>query len=270
MTPDTSLRAVVLDLDGTLYRGSTPIPGASEVVARLRRAGFSIHFFSNNPSRTPGAYVERLASMGVSATESEVLTAGTLTASYLADDHAGERCYVVGTDDLRAQLRRAGVAVTTDPAEVDVLVGSWTDDFDYGTMTTVLRAAESDTPFVGTDPDRTFPSDDGPLPGSGAIVAALAGVLDRDPDLVVGKPSDYAVAAVLDAVDASPGDCLVVGDRLSTDVRLGERAGTTTALVLSGVTDRADVEASSIRPDYVLDSVADLDRVAGLDRVFDE
>ncbi|MFC6973736.1 HAD-IIA family hydrolase [Halomicroarcula sp. GCM10025709] len=109
----------------------------------------------------------------------------------------------------------------------------------------------------GTDPDRTFPDENGdPVPGSGAIIRAVAGVLDRDPDRILGKPSEVAVAAALERLGCPAEDCLVVGDRLETDIRMGEQSGMTTVLVTTGVSDRADVEHSDSRPDYVVDSLA--------------
>jgi 4-nitrophenyl phosphatase len=120
-------------------------------------------------------------------------------------------------------------------------------------------ALEGDVPFVGTDPDMTVPVDEGcTVPGSGAILNAIAGVAGREPDRVMGKPSEEAVRTVREALGCAPEECLVVGDRLDTDIALGERAGMTTVLVLSGVTRRAEVADSAVTPDHVLDSLADL------------
>lgn len=260
--------SVVLDLDGTVYRGGDPVPGAADAVRRLRDAGLSVLFVSNNPSRSPATYVERLRSMGIPAEEREVLTAGTLTATYLRDYHPGADCYVVGTDDLRAQLRAAGVSVVEDSAAMDVLVGSWDDGFDYDTLVTVLRSVDPDTPFVGTDPDMTFPGSDGDLyPGTGAILHALSGVLDRKPDVIAGKPSERAVGAILDRLNVPAEEVLVVGDRLETDVRMGQRADMETALVLSGVTDRADLTDATVEPDHVLPDLSAVDRLLESSRV---
>jgi 4-nitrophenyl phosphatase len=129
--------------------------------------------------------------------------------------------------------------------------------------------ADDDTAFVGTDPDRTIPGDDGPMPGSGALLEAVRATTGREPT-VVGKPSPHAAAAVADHLDVAPEECLLVGDRLDTDVRLGTDAGMTTALVLSGVTDRDAAARADPDPDHVLDSVADLpallDAVSGRTR----
>ncbi|APW98763.1 HAD family hydrolase [Halobiforma lacisalsi AJ5] len=116
-------------------------------------------------------------------------------------------------------------------------------------------------PFYGTDPDATIPVENGTIPGSGAILAAMEAVAGREPDAVLGKPSDVAADAALDRLGVAPESVLVVGDRLDTDIALGNRAGMTTAVVLSGVTDRATLEESPIQPDYVLESLGEVERL---------
>jgi 4-nitrophenyl phosphatase len=118
--------------------------------------------------------------------------------------------------------------------------------------------------FVGTDPDMVIPAAEGDIPGSGAVIHAIAGVAGRDPDIVLGKPSAPARELVLSTLGVDPRECLVVGDRLDTDIAFGVNAGMTTALVRTGVTDDADLATADIEPDYVLDSLADLGAVDGL------
>jgi ribonucleotide monophosphatase NagD (HAD superfamily) len=147
-----------------------------------------------------------------------------------------------------------------DPTAAGVLVASWDREFDYDDMTDGLRGlADPTTTFVGSDPDRTVPASGGrSVPGSGAIIGAVAAVADRDPDRVMGKPSPEAIDAVRDALGVSPGECLLVGDRLDTDIAMGERAGMTTALVLTGAADRDDVADADVTPDHVLDGIGDV------------
>lgn len=250
---------VVFDLDGTVYRGADPLPGAREAIRACRRAGIQPLFFSNNPTKSAAAYVERLDGMGIEARAEEVRSAGSVTTAFLADNHPGAAHFVVGTEGLVSQMRAADLRVVDDAEAADVVVGSWDDSFDYGTMVGVLRGLDDDTTFVGTDPDRVIPAGGGEFaPGSGAIINAMAGVADREPDRILGKPSPEAVDSVLTALDCDPADVLVVGDRLDTDIALGERAGMRTALVLSGVTDRSDLADSEVSPDHVLDSIAEV------------
>ncbi|AQL41344.1 HAD family hydrolase [Halorientalis sp. IM1011] len=253
-------RGVVLDLDGTVYRGGELLPGAAETVDAIRELGLSLCCFSNNPTKTRAAYVDRLAGLEIEIDESEVLSAGTVTTDYLVDEHAGDDCFLIGSPGLREQLVDAGVSLTDEPTTADVVVASWDREFDYDDMTDGLRALEDpSTAFVGSDPDRTVPASGGrSVPGSGAIIGAVAAVADRDPDRVLGKPSPESIAAVEDAIGVAPGECLLVGDRLDTDIAMGERAGMTTALVLTGAADRDDVAESDVRPDHVLDGIGDV------------
>jgi HAD superfamily hydrolase (TIGR01450 family) len=251
-----TLRGVVLDLDGTVYHGDNVLPGVDGLVAAVRARDCSLCFFSNNPIHDSDDYVQRLQGLGVDARPGEACSSGVVTSEYLHTEHAGEDVFVIGSDAVRDQVRETAAELTDEPAAADVLLASWTDGFHYRNLVDALRAVDDDTAFLGTDPDRTFPDENGdPVPGSGAIIRAVAGVLDRDPDHVLGKPSDVAVAATLERLDCAAEECLIVGDRLDTDIRMGERSGMTTVLVTTGVSSRADIEHSDIRPDHVVDSL---------------
>ncbi len=254
----------IVDLDGTVYRGQSLVPGARRGVEALRNAGVDICFFSNNPTKSREAFADRLAGMGLTVAPDAIESAATVTAEYLATEHATDRIFLVGSSGLRAQLEEAGLALTDDPVACDVLVASYDHGFDYDDMTDGLRALETGAAFVGTDPDVTIPTERGAVPGSGAIINAIAGVAEREPDIVVGKPSERALAAALSGFDAAPEDCLVVGDRLDTDIAMGARGGLETALVLTGTSNRELLVASDIDPDHVLDSLGDIERL--LDR----
>jgi 4-nitrophenyl phosphatase len=252
-------RGVVLDVDGTVVRGDEPIPGAAEGLDRLGRAGLRRLFVSNNPTKRPPAYAERLRRAGFDAHPDEIVTAGTITTDYLAEHHAGDALFVVGEDALVDQLTDAGLTVVVDETRADTVVVSIDRTFDYDRLSTALRACDDESvTLVGTDPDMVIPAAEGDLPGSGAIINAVAGVVGRDPDVMLGKPSEPAQRIVRERLGLPPADCLVVGDRLDTDIALGERAGMTTVLVRTGVTDDRDLERSDVRPDHVLDSLGDV------------
>ncbi|MFB6118691.1 HAD-IIA family hydrolase [Halosegnis sp.] len=249
---------VVLDLDGTVYRGDTLLTGAREAIAWFRERGLGVAFVTNNPTRGAAGYVERLAAFGIDATAQSVLSAGTVTAEYLATHHPEAAIFVVGSDGLCEQMRAVGLRLTTDPDAAEVVITSHDYDFDYETLTQALWALETADVFYGTDPDRTYPGGDGrPYPGSGAITRSVAGVADRQPDRVLGKPS--SVVADLVAERLAPLErCLVVGDGLDTDIALGEQAGATTVLVTSGRSDRADVANADVTPDHVVETLGDV------------
>lgn len=254
-------RGAIVDLDGTVYRGGELVPGARSGVERLRTAGLDVLFFSNNPTRDASAYAEYLSERGIDVAPAEALSAGTVTTEYLRANHAEEPVFLVGADGLRRQLSAAGLELTDDPANASVLLASWTESFEYEDLQSAL-AIDDEATFLGTDPDRTWPAPDGAAqPGSGAIIRSIAGVLDRDPDAILGKPSEQALAAARDHLGVALSESLVVGDRPGTDLAMGERAGMTTVLVLSGSTTRADLATSSVEPDYVIDHLGEIGRV---------
>ncbi|CCQ36552.1 HAD superfamily hydrolase [Natronomonas moolapensis 8.8.11] len=254
----------VLDLDGTVYRGDKPISGALEAIERFRTAGIEPLFFSNNPTKSREAYTERLGGFGLDVDPGAVLSAGTVTTRYLVAEHADDTVFLIGDDGLRAQFEAEGVDLAADPTEADVLVASWTRAFEYDDMVAGYEALRSGATFYATDPDRLIPAAEGMTPGSGAIVNAVGGPLDRDPKKTLGKPSTEARRAALDALGCPAERCFVVGDRLNTDIELGERAGMTTVLVRTGIATDDDVSESAVQPDYVADSLADVPEVLEL------
>jgi 4-nitrophenyl phosphatase len=253
----------VLDVDGTVVRGDDPIPGAPAGYQRLREAGIEPLFVSNNPTKAPPAYVDRLGAAGYDADADRVITAGTVTTRYLSTHHGDDDLLCLGEPGLFEQFADAGLSTTDDVEAADALVASIDRDFDYDDLCTALWALDRGIPFVGTDPDIVIPASERDVPGSGAVIRAVAAVAEREPDVVLGKPSAPAIEMIRERLPCPPEECLVVGDRLNTDVALGARAGMTTVLVLSGVTDEATLAASDVTPDHVLDDLGQIDRVIG-------
>ncbi len=257
----SAFEGVVLDLDGTVYRGNEVVSGVIDAIAGLRRRGIETLFFSNNPTKSQEAYADHLGRLGIEAAPREILSAGTVTTRYLAEEHRGDAVFLIGGEGLEAQFEAAGIEPVTDATTADILVVSWTKSFGYSDLLAGYRALESGATFYGTDPDRLIPTAGGMAPGSGAIINAVAGTAECEPTKILGKPSVEAQHAALDALDVTPTRCLVVGDRLNTDIALGERAGMTTVLVKTGITTDADLKESDVRPDHVIDSLADIDSV---------
>lgn len=255
-------RGVVVDLDGTVYEGETLIPGVSDAIEQLRERGASVLFLTNNPTRTRESYAERLATMGIRVAPEELLSAGTVTTRYLSANHATDRVFVIGSPGLCEQFEHADIEMTDDPDAADVVVTSYDYSFGYEDLADGLWALDGAEAFVATDPDVVYPNDNGrPLPGSGAITNAVAGVAGRNPDVVLGKPAPETVDVVLEILDHQPDDYLIVGDKLDTDIEFGERAGMTTALVRSGISDQTSLAAANPQPDHVIDSLADINTI---------
>ncbi|QKY18998.1 HAD-IIA family hydrolase [Halolamina sp. CBA1230] len=263
-----SYHGAILDVDGTILRGEEPLPGADVGLATLDARGVRRLFVSNNPTRPPAAYAETLRRAGIDAEPDEILTAGASTVAYLGRHHAGETVYLVGERGLREQLENAGFDVVVagkhgNPERgVDVAVVSIDREFDYDTLTTAARTVRSEAlPIVGSDPDAVIPAAEGDVPGSGAMIAAVTGTVEREAEAVLGKPHAITRELALDRLDCDAADCLVIGDRLDTDIALGADAGMTTVLVRSGVTDDARIERSSVTPDHVVDDLSGIDAV---------
>lgn len=251
-------RAVVSDLDGTVYRGGRPLPGAVEALTRLRAAGIRVLFVSNNPTRTAEAYAERLTALGVPAQPTDVLTSGGVLAEWLLAEAKEARVLLVGEQSLHAELTGRGIDLVDSGRSADVVVASFDRTFDYAKWLEAFRGLRAGARFVTTNPDPTCPVDGGEVPDCGGIIAALEATTGRAVEVVVGKPSAVMARAALDRLQVEAYEALVVGDRLETDVRLGTRNGLDSALVLTGVTSRSDADTAADRPTYVLDGIAAL------------
>ena len=256
-------RGAVVDLDGTVVRGGELLPGAREGLAALRERTESVLFLTNNPTLPASDHARRLRDLGVEADADDVLTSADATVAYLREHHDGEPTFPIAESSIVDQFRTADLRLTEDPEAAEVVVAGYDREFHYRDLQDALDAMGDDTAFVGTDPDRTIPTSRGLAPGSGAIVRAVAGVTEREPDAVLGKPSETTARLAADRIGVPPEDCVLVGDRLETDVAMGERAGMTTVLVRTGVDGDDEVADSDVQPDFVLDSLGDVARLLG-------
>jgi NagD protein len=251
--------AYIFDLDGTLYLDDRPIPGAPETVQRLRARGARISFVTNNPLAGPAVYAQRLTEIGIPASPAEVITSVDALLDYLAARHPRATVLPVAERVVIESLRAAGHLVTDDPSSADVVVVSFDRTFDYAKLHGAYRAVrERGAAIVATNPDPYCPTADGGLPDCAAMLAAIEACTGAVAEAIVGKPSRQMVQTVLRRIDVDPARAAVVGDRLMTDVAMGQAAGAAGVLVLSGATRAADLDADPVTPDYVIDSVRDL------------
>jgi arabinose operon protein AraL len=254
--------AAILDLDGTVYLGDTLIPGVDRAISRLRTEVGPVRFLTNKTIDRRREYSEKLRRIGIDVDPSHVVSAGWVTAQYVSETYPEAEAFVVGEPPLLEEFEDAGVETTTETPG-DLVVASMDRTFDYDDLDIALRTLEPerDVPFLATHPDRTCPTESGAIPDAAGMIGAIEGVTGRTVDTVLGKPSRRMVETVLDDVGVDPTACLMVGDRIETDVLMGERAGMTTVLVLSGVTDRRTIRRADTDPDYVLDSLAEIDQL---------
>lgn len=268
---------LLVDLDGVVWIGREPIPGAPETLARLLEAGKRIVFVTNNPGRLPAAYAERLQGLGVAVGAERIVTAG-MVAARLAGDAAGPggSAFVIGGTPLKEMVAATGTAVLADEVgrEADVVVVSGHRGFDYEELLTAKLALDRGAAFFATSHDPTMPMPGGEWPGTGSVLAAVETASGRRAE-IAGKPERHLFEMALDALASDPSPTsptrvsegtddvpkqprnlrvAMVGDRISSDIEGGRRAGLATILVLSG-TDSEDTAAAAPRPDH---TVADL------------
>ncbi|GAA5027044.1 HAD-IIA family hydrolase [Actinopolymorpha pittospori] len=254
-------RGVICDLDGTVYLSGRPVPGAVEALAEIRKEGVRVLFVSNNPLRDSDSYAERLSGLGIPTEPSDVLTSGAVMAEWFRAEAPGARVYLLGEESLRSELVRAGVTLVSEGTQAEVVVASFDRTFSYATWSEAFRGIRAGARFVATNPDATCPVEDGEVPDCGGIIAALEATTGVRVEAVAGKPSPLMLAAALERLGCAREEVLVVGDRVGTDIELGRAGGVATALVLTGITDRATAADLEPAPTYVLDSIAALPAV---------
>jgi HAD superfamily hydrolase (TIGR01457 family) len=246
--------AFLFDLDGVLYQGDEPIPGAPEAVAALRALGKGVAFVTNNSSRTPEAVAAKLRSVGIEAVAGEVETSGLTTAALLAERGVPD-AYVIGGEGVRRALADAGILVLEgDPDTAGAVVVGFDPEVDYAMLRRASLLVQAGVPFIATNPDASFPAGDGERwPGAGAIVAAVETTTGVRAE-VIGKPNPPIFRAALDR--AGGGRPLMIGDRLDTDIAGAVAAGWPSFLVLTGISTREDVRAYGFAPTYIWDDLS--------------
>lgn len=254
----STISAVVLDMDGVLWRGNDPLPAMQELFEWLTEASIPYALATNNSSRTRAMYVEKLAKMGVfGVPEACIITSGTATADYLQKHYpAGTPVHVLGMDGLRHMLTEAGFDVS-DKETPQVVVSGIDFEMTYERLKAAAMHIRAGADFIGTNPDKTFPNPEGLVPGAGSILAALQAATDREP-LVIGKPFEPMFRSALDVLGTPPENTLMVGDRLNTDIEGAQAAGLKTALLFTGVTTQADMATSDIWPDVAYEGLPEL------------
>jgi 4-nitrophenyl phosphatase len=254
MTTLADITHLIIDMDGVLYRGDEPLPGLGPFMAFLRERPIPFILATNNSTRTPQQYADKLARMDVAIIPSEVLTSGQATARFLARDYpAGTRVHVFGHDSLRQALTDEQFALADD--DVELVVASMDRNITYEKLKRASLLIRGGARFIATNLDPTAPGEEGLLPGTGSMIAALRTASETQPT-AIGKPEPTMFRLALDAMGAPAETTAVIGDRLDTDIMGGQRAGLTTILVLSGSSTRD--QAADYRPDFIYRDVADL------------
>lgn len=255
----TTLRGLIMDMDGVLYHGDKSIQGGREFLDFLHAQGIRYLLLTNNSTLTSEQYVTKLAGMNMHVTEADILTSADATASYLAHTAAaGTRMFVIGEGGLHTCLQKHGFVLVDDTDVAYVVVG-FDRQLTWEKLATATRAIRAGAHFVASNPDRTFPSESGLVPGAGATLAALEAATDVDP-LVIGKPETAIFQQALQRLGVQTSMTGVVGDGLQTDILGGKRAGLATILLLSGVTNEQQLAKAAPAPDLIFSDIAALHR----------
>jgi arabinose operon protein AraL len=259
----------VFDLDGTVYLGDRALPGAVEGIKELRRGGKRILFVSNKPLQPREVYAQKLTGIGIPTPVEDVITSAFVLGSYLAKQQPDLRFYVVGETPLGEELRRYGLNVVDDlpnqdqkqvmdPEGIDAVIVAFDRTLSYRKLNMAYQALCRGARFFATNADKVCPLPGGGIPDAGATIAALEHITGRQVELVAGKPSALITEVALDLLDLPPERCMMVGDRLETDILMGQKAGMMTTLVLTGITSLEDVSRSALAPTFVADKLSDL------------
>jgi arabinose operon protein AraL len=247
-------RGWLFDLDGTVYLGEALVPGAAETIAALRAAGRRVAFLSNKPLYTREDYADKLTRLGIAARADDVVNSSIVLARHLHRLDPGAPVFVIGEPPLIGELRAHGFEVRSD-ARVRWVVIAFDRTFDYAKLNTALQAVRGGARLIATNPDRTCPTAEGEIPDCAGMIAAVEAVTGHTVEVIVGKPSPIILEVALQTLGVPAADCVIVGDRIETDIVMGKRLGLVTVLVLTGITRPDDPRIAELRPDLVLPTI---------------
>lgn len=260
MIPET-INALILDMDGVLWRDTAPIGDLPAIFEHLQKRKIRVALASNNSTKTVNEFLEKLSGFGVKLGDWQILTASIATAVVLGKHFPdGGSIFVIGENGIRRSLEEAGFIVITDPEDdtepIAVVLGlDW--QINYPKLRRATLHIRNGVPFYGTNPDKTYPTPEGLVPGAGSLQAALESATGVSP-IVIGKPSALMMEMALERLGTAPNQTMVIGDRLETDISAGQAAGCKTALVLSGVATRAQLKNWEPSPDMIADDLSTL------------
>ena len=261
--PTRLYEAYVFDMDGTIYLGDDLLPGAARLVTELRRREIPVRFLSNNPTRDPDMYAAKLTRLGLPTGVDDIANTVVTTVRWLMDHRPGAVVFPIAEEPLCRALVAAGIEISEDPSRIDIVISSYDRHFDYRKLQIAFDAIwfHRRAELIETNPDRycPFPGGRGE-PDCAAITAAIEACTGTRKVASLGKPDPVMVEEALRGLDVAPADCLMIGDRLMTDVAMAVDAGMASGLVLTGDSTREQAEAlpADRQPTYVVDRVDEL------------
>ncbi|MBD0382276.1 HAD-IIA family hydrolase [Paenibacillus sedimenti] len=248
----------VIDLDGTVYKGNQAIDGVVQTIAYVRSIGKRIVFLSNRGNISRAMCHDNLKRMGLDVHEEEIILSSTVAAAYIKRHYEEAEVWVLGDEGLRDELRVTGVRLASNPESADWLLITLHETLTYRDLNEAFRAVRHGARIMATNEDRMFPSENGLSIDVAGMIGAITSATGQEVELVIGKPSAIMAEAALSKLSLPPEQVLMIGDSVESDIRLGKRAGMKTALVLTGAWTREEAEASPVEPDWIWDSLAEL------------
>lgn len=254
------IKALILDMDGVIWRSDTPIGDLPAIFKRIEERGMKYVFATNNGTKTPDQYVSTLANLGVNVDASQVVTSALGVAHMLAQRFPrGSKAFMIGEDGIRQALEEKGFEIlsTENAQEAEFFVIGIDRQINFEKMREATLLVRRGVPFYATNPDKTFPTPRGEIPGAGAWISVITTATNIEP-IYAGKPFPYLMELSLERLGAKKEETLVVGDRLETDIAAGQAVGCLTALVLSGVSTREQSEAWKPKIDFIANDLSGL------------
>ncbi len=259
-TPEKLYDGYVFDLDGTIYLGDELLPGARRLILKLRELDRRVVFLSNNPTKDPRMYAEKLTRLGLETPAEEIINTVVTMTQWLLQNHPDATVFPIAEEPLKNALREAGIKMSEDPEDIDIVIASYDRGFDYRKLQIAFDAIwfHKRAMLVTTNPDRycPFPGGRGE-PDAAAIVGAIEGCTGVKCEVNVGKPDPIMLKTIMDLVGLEARDCVMTGDRLYTEIRMALDARMPSAVVLTGETKAEDLDKESREnlPDYVLERI---------------
>ncbi len=252
------IRALIIDMDGVLVLGASPLPGISEFFSLLATHELDFVVATNNATVSPENLASRINNLGVQISKNKVITSAMATAEYLHEhQHQDGKVLVIGEAPLRQAILSAGLEISESAKEASAVVVGLDREISWHKLSEAAYAIGAGAEFIGTNPDPSFPTERGITIGNGAVLAALGAATGVQPT-IIGKPETYLYQFALRKLGTKPDVTLALGDRLDTDILGGIKAGLCTALVLTGVTSRQELENSSYQPDWIFKDLIQL------------
>ncbi|WP_203363275.1 HAD-IIA family hydrolase [Bacillus sp. REN10] len=250
--------AYCFDLDGTIYVGKQLLPGVKEMMDTLKKHNKKILFITNAPTHTREDCQQLLCSLGIATKLEEVITASSLSAIYFLENVPDASIYIVGEQAVAQEFSHYPLNVTTDPFQATHVLVGLDRSFTYDKLNLAMMAVRNGAKLIVTNPDPACPVPGGYIADTLAIAKAIEVAAGQSIDQVIGKPSAYYINKVQEKLNTSKDKCLIVGDRLETDILMGKNNDIRTCLVLTGVSNRRDIERTKIEPDYVVENLGEL------------